>query len=69
MTTRRRFSTVWAAPDSKMPMSIRLLRPSILSWKSGTMSSTEIPYSWSKARAIRWRTCSLGVSLTGSPVM
>ena len=28
------------------------------------MSSTETPYSWNRARAIRWRTSSLGVSLS-----
>ena len=30
------------------------------------MSSTEMPYSWNSARAIRWRTCSLGVSFSSA---
>jgi len=65
MTTRRRCSGAWAAPGAKMAMSSRLRLPSIVMRKSRATSSTEMPYSWNSARAMRWRTCSLAVSLTG----
>ena len=43
---------------------MRRRRPPTRTGKSAAMSSTEMPYSWNRARAIRCRTSSLGVSLT-----
>src|SRR6266851_5765549 len=54
----------------KIAMSTVLWRFPSPMGKSDSISSKEMPYSFSNAFAINWRTCSLGVSLTGrSPVM
>ncbi len=74
MTTRRRFAMVCSVLCAKIAMSAFLVvrrRPTPVTsiGKSRAMSRTERPYSWYSARAIRWRTSSLPLTLIGSAVM